>query len=430
MICDMSTPPVSQYVSTDARDAVAPLTRIALALGVVVFLAMTPVTMLVAPLKELIGERFAVGDGVTHAFMAVNLLGALVAAPLIGWLADHHGRRRAVAVAALVFDGLCLALMALAPNVPTLFALRFLEGAAHILAISTLMAVAAGWAPPGRRGRIMGIVGASMMFGTTAGTPLGGFVYRHLLTSGTPDSLFLVAGAIAAGAAGAAALLVRESHAQHSPRTPIRDILSLLRQDRRLAVPYAYAFVDRLCVGVLITTFSIFLKDVHGFTPAERGALFTAFLLPFAGLVYPAGRLVDRIGPATPIVVGSVAFGVVFALYGMLPRNWLLAVMVLSGILSALMFAPTLTLCIELSGGARRGVAYTGFNLAGSLGMICGPLLGAASLTLCRRHFDDSAAFEATFIITGLTELLCAAATLPLLLKYSRPGSAHTPINV
>src|SRR5262245_8207876 len=97
---------------------------------------MAPVTLPVPVLRELVHDRFGVSELLTSLFMSVNMIGALVAAPLVGALADRIGRRRAILVGALGLDALCF--FALTAKVPfALFlAVRFVEGCAHIAARS------------------------------------------------------------------------------------------------------------------------------------------------------------------------------------------------------------------------------------------------------------------------------------------------------
>ena len=98
------------------------------------------VTMLVPVLRELVAERFQVSAFWTHSFMSVNMIGAVLAAPLGGALADTLGRRKPILVAALLADAALLWAMLHATAFPVFLTLRFFEGAAHILAVSTLMA--------------------------------------------------------------------------------------------------------------------------------------------------------------------------------------------------------------------------------------------------------------------------------------------------
>ncbi len=391
--------------------------RIALSIGFITFVTMLPVTMLVAPLKELIGDRFEAGSFWTHSFMSVNMIGAILAAPIIGLLSDRAEQRRRIAALALATDGALLMGMAVVPSLAGVLILRFFEGAAHILALTTVLAVAASWAPEGRRGRMMGVVGSCLMFGTACGTRLGGVVWEHL-----PDRVFLAAGMISVIGAVCTLLLICEpaDAAAYKPR--MREAAATLRRRPTLLVPFAYAFIDRLCVGVVVSTFVLFLGDVHAMRPDGISRMLLLFLLPFAVLIYPAGRLVDWIGRVWPIALGSMAFGLVFGGYGFLSAELLTIAMLLSGVLSAVMFAPNLALCADLSPPGQRGAVYAGFNAAGSLGFVLGPLLAGGAFNLLSAHWPVETAYRITFVGAGATEVLCAAITLPMLLRLKRGG--------
>jgi predicted MFS family arabinose efflux permease len=116
-----------------------------------------------------------------------------------------------------------LSCMSFVPNIASLLVLRFFEGAAHILAISTLMAIAAGWAGEARRGRTMGIIGSAMMFGTACGTRLGGEIWRCW-----PDWTFQIAGTLSAAASLGAMLFVAESSDGYPKKGGLAKVFSLV----------------------------------------------------------------------------------------------------------------------------------------------------------------------------------------------------------
>ena len=395
-------------------------TRAIVITGGLLFIAMIPVTMLVAPLKELIAIRFSAGDFATHAFMSINMIGAIFVAPFIGARADHPARRRRTAILALSIDAVLLAAMALAPSLATVLTLRFFEGAAHVIAISQLMAIAASWSTPGKRGRAMGIAGAAMMFGTACGTRLGGPIWHSL-----PGWTFQIAGGISAIAAFLVMLFVSEPHSTHTATPEFPGIRAMLRGNRALAVPYAYAMMDRLCVGVLVSTFVLYLSDVQHLQPDQRSRLLGMFLIPFAVLVYPAGRLVDRFGRVWPISIASLLFGAIFAAYPWFDSNSLYGVMLLSGIVSAIMFAPSLALTADLAPDGARGATFTGFNVAGSLGFMMGPLLAGMLFAYWRTRGTTIDAYRFTFGVTGTMQMLCAILTLPMLMRLKKSGKTR-----
>jgi MFS family permease len=165
-------------------------------------------------------------------------------------------------------------------------------------------------------------------------------------------------------------------------------------------MPLAYGFADRFLIGVFVSTFTLFLTEVHGVSAASRGMLMSLFLLPFALLSWPAGRLTDRVGWYGPIVAANILFGVVYATYGVLPFKLLPVAMVLSGALSALMFAPSLVLVSEF---ARRGFGeglFGSFQIAGSFGFLTGPLVGGVLVEVLRRS-DGTPQWAAIFAVVG-----------------------------
>jgi MFS family permease len=242
----------------------------------------------------------------------------------------------------LLLDAVVFLAMRSAPSLSALLALRALDGALHLPAITLLMVAANRLAGP-RRGGSLGLLGSSLMIGVAIGSPLGG-----RLVDRSP-SLVYVVGALAFLLAAACALGIALPRAEQT-RTPSRKYA--WNHNVQLAwVPLTYAFMDRFVIGVFVSTFTLFLGEVHGASGAQRGLLMALFLVPFALLCWPAGRLADRIGWYRPLVISNVLFGVVFALYGVVSLATLPVLMVLSGVLSALMFAPNLLLTSEV---ARR----------------------------------------------------------------------------
>ena len=123
--------------------------------------------------------------------------------------------------------------------------------------------------------------------------------------------------------------------------------------------------------------------------------------------------------------VGSLGFGLVYALYGFVPIVWLPAAMIASGVLSAIMFAPNLAMCSDLAPPERRATAFAGFNMAGSLGFLAGPVAGGLIAALLSDRLSTVATYRTTFVLIGMTEVLCALLTLPLLLRLRRSGQTR-----
>ena len=360
-------------------------------------LTLIPVTLLVPGLRELVQVAHGGSASTAHAFMTVNMLSGIVAVPLVMRWQRRVGSVRQWVSALLVMDAIVFMGMRAAPSLETLFALRILDGALHLPAITLLMVAANRLAGP-RRGGSLGLLGSSLMVGVAIGSPLGGW-----LVDRSPSLVYTVGAALFVLAA-ITSLGIALPRAEQA-RTPSRSYA--WNTGMKLAwAPLAYAFMDRFVIGVFVTTFTLFLAEVHGATGAQRGLLMALFLVPFALLCWPAGKLADRIGWYRPLVISNVLFGIVFAMYGRVPMSVLPALMMLSGVLSALMFAPNLMLTSEVAHRAGDGI-FGAFQIAGSVGFLVGPALGGVLVALLR---DESGRTEYNKIFTLVGVLECTLA--------------------
>ncbi len=388
--------------------------RVSVALCGVLFFSMLPVTMMVPVLKEIVSERFGAGTFGTHFFMSINMIGAILTAPVTASLADRAAQRKTVLLIALIFNLTTLTLMPLADSFALFMTLRFFEGAFHVLAVSTIMACAADWADPQRKGRQMGMMGASLIFGTACGAPLGGMIGQS-----NPMMVFGL-GVVCVGLGAVLTFALVRDAPGRAQSTRFADTIGLLRTRRTLLVPYAFSFVDRFCVGVIVSSFVLFLGEAHGYSPAQRGGLLALFLFPFAILCYPAGRLADRYGRSVLMIAGNAAFGLAFAAYGIAPQSWLPALMLASGVFSAMFFSPNLAMCGDLAPPHQRAAAFAGFNMAGSLGFLCGPLVGGTIHRLATPSLGSLRAYSLAFALAGVVVLGCALAFGPSLIRLSK----------
>lgn len=374
----------------------------------VIYLLMLPVTGMVPVLHELtVGRHPETGDLARHLFMSVNMIGALLAAPLAGLASDSLGRRVPLIAGALVLNGLTLLLIAGDWSYGTLLALRFVEGCAHMTALSLLMTLGADHGRSHGMGASMGAVGAAVSLGVASGAPLGGWI-----GSGAAVQVPWLGGWLMLVLAAAVPLLLRdEAQAQRTRQSPA-GLLRELAANRLLAVPYLFAFVDRLTVGFIVSTFSLYLGAVMLFDARQIGLVMAAFLIPFSLLTYPAGRLCHRWDRLGMMIAGSMLYGLFLIALGLAPAGAVAALMAAGGVVAALMYAPSLVLTAELAGAGQRASTLAGFNVAGSLGFALGPLLGGTLVGSFRAAGLDP--YLPVFLIVGALEILIALAMLPL----------------
>lgn len=395
--------------------------RIAL-LGGIAFLMLIPVTLPVPVLRTLVHERFGVSELLTSLFMSINMLGAVLAAPLVGAVADRLGRRRRIALVAMVVDALSFFAMTLPAPFAVFMALRFVEGAAHITALSMLMSLASTSVPEAQRGRALGLVGAGLLLGVAVGAPIGGAI-------GATDPLrpLLVGGFVMGLAAALAAMVLRDDETGREERPATAGLRVALREQWRLVVPLLFAFADRFTVGFYTTTFSLYLSRVHDAGPPQIGLLISVFMLPFAILSYPFGWLSERTSRVLLLGIGSVVYGIGTASLALWSPDALVFVMAAIGVSAAVMFVPTMLLATEYASDALRSTALSAFNAAGSLGFIVGPLVGGWISESFGSAGDWRTGYAMAFAVAGGTEVLLVVVALPFL-RRAAPATADAAV--
>src|SRR4051794_11529742 len=94
--------------------------------------------------------------------------------------------------------------------------------------------------------------------------------------------------------------------------------VSLLRRDEPSArdaarrwVGLAYIALGQLMLALDATIMNVALPTVEralGFSAAFRPWVISAYLLPFAALLLPAGRVADRLGQRRAFLIGALGF--------------------------------------------------------------------------------------------------------------------------
>lgn len=379
-------------------------------LALVTFLLMMPETLPVPVLRSLVLERFQVGPWATSLFLSANMVGALLAAPIVGLCVDRTGRRRHLAVALLLADAALMQGLAHPHDYATFLLLRLFEGAAHVGALTLVMSLVAD-AAGAHRGRALGWLGAGLTLGIACGALAGGLIGRR-----DPLATLHLASALLLVAALAAALLLPADTAPQRVRA--RDVLAAIRAEPRMRAPLVLAFVDRFTVGFFTTGFPLLLAGVHGAGSAHIGLLLASFLFPFALLSHPFGRLAERWSRRRLAFWGSLLYGAGVVQVGLLPAPGLWLLMPLLGCASAVMFVPTLLWLLEAAPAVGRTTTMASFHAAGSLGFLVGPACCGALVHLAA---EPATGYAIAFAVAGLSEVLGARLALAPRAVTARP---------
>ena len=428
-----------------------------------------------------LSEAFDTGSStilwVSVAFWATSF-GLL---PTLGWLGDVHGRKRVYTIGSLVFAFGILAAAA-APNVWALIAVRIVQAVGSAMVLSNLNAVIAAAFPAGERGRALGVSGAVVGVGLSAGPLVGGFLvdalgWQSLFYTRAPLGLLgallawrmLPADRTTGGRWGldllgsgtlfvtlAAFLLIINQGGRLGFDSPVVLGLAaaaaalapvLVWTERRAARPILQASLFRsrdytvalmvqishyLAHGGIILVAPFFFVDSLGFSATRMGVFIAAFYAARTVMAFPAGWLSDAFGPRRFLVFGNGLFALALL---WVAREWtgsnevaILAALLLAGVGSAF-FEPVVTSVIM---GAvpvdRLGTASALVAMGRHVAFAAGVALAGAVFAVRERGYlrelGESGAAEAIgrgFSDTMLTCVaLAVAATLFSTLIRSR----------
>ncbi|MEA2033758.1 MAG: MFS transporter, partial [Euryarchaeota archaeon] len=335
--------------------------------AVLIFVAMLNLTLMAPCIKEFIIDRFGASNTEASMFFTLEMLAYVIFAVAWGSLSDKCGKRKPFIVFGFGGSAVLYFLMAQANSLSLLLILRFIQGAITVMAWSLVMTSALDCVQRTSYGKTMGVIGMAMMLGMASGAPIGGLLaekYDVFFPMYFASFLFLTGTLLSA-------VLIREVRIENNPDT-MRESIKVLSEERKLAIPYVFSFVDRFTVAFFILAFPLYLFDAFGFSIAERGLYQALLLFPFILLQYPFGKLSDKIGRTLPLIIGSFFYGLEMCLVGFVGRTTLIALMLCCGVFAAMMFPSTIALAGDISPRNKRGTAIGGFNVFGSLGFVAG----------------------------------------------------------
>lgn len=332
---------------------------------VLILLSALPDAMLAVVLRDLFVDRYGVPAEAAQMFLAVNLLGAGLAIPLVRWL-----RRRcpawSIAAAGALADAALLGLMWLPIGFVDTLAIRLLEGAADVATFAALFQILGevGGRPAAWR---MGVGATMLVGGLGGGAAIGGVMVRA--SSQGPTVAFVIGAACCVLTAVAAwvgsGVLDRAAPRLERPEEPSKDPV------RPLWPSLIMAASDRATGAVLTAVFAGFLAKNLGYDAAERGFLVGLPLILMALGAAPAGWVADRLGALRVRSACAVAYAICFSLVAWvgLSTAQLSVVLLVLGVAAA----PLLPASLSLASRAGRGTAgLAAFRTAGDAGYFLG----------------------------------------------------------
>lgn len=398
-------------------------------------------TQAVAFAAPLLRHELQGGPHALGALFSAGLFGGLVGGLVFGSLGDRIGRKP-ILVGAMAIVAVGSLATALAQGASTLAALRFFTGLGLGGAIPGVIALAAEYAPPGRRKLIVAMVFSGFPLGAVVGSLVSALVmpelgWRAVFVIGgvapailLPLTLFLAPESLAhlRGRPGGEALVVRiaarvgarqvEALGAEPPHAAPRNAIADLFREGRAAgttLLWAICFLSLLATYCTINWLPTLVRDAG--LPLKTAVL-AAGAINIGSVVgnIVLSRLGDRYSPYGPIAIAYLLGGVCVGLIGQATAS---SAAMLLACLAAGAFAVgaqlSVTALIAAYYPARLRATGVGWSFGvGRLGGVAGPMFAGWLLAA-------DVGFSALMFLIGGISLLSAIAVF-LLGRTQRPG--------
>ncbi len=364
-------------------------------------------TLITVALPSL-ARSLGVSGGSTSIVLAAYFAAYAITLLPGGLLVDRFGARR-VALLGLGLFATGAAVGAVSSSMGALMATRVVQGAGAGLVSPAALAGAISGFPAERRGRALGIWGASAGLANLLGPALGGLLTVTL--GWRADWWALVP----------LTMLAIWAIAAHLPQnTPNRGDGPVEVSVNRVVVNSA--FVAALTFMVMIGSFFIaeqYLQHAAGYSPLGASIVLVVVAMLVGAAAPLAGKLADRHGERLPATAGFLAAGLgllALAIPGMPLQSLVaLAPMVPVGIGLGLLFVPVSRAALNAMPPASHGRV----SAVLSLGRLLGAAAGAALAGLALTAGTDAAAVHRALLVACA---ICLVAGVP---SSARLGAAR-----
>jgi MFS family permease len=353
---------------------------------------------IVAPALPVFARSF--GVGVTAAAAVVSALPVLrlLFAPVSGRLVARVGERTMYLTGLLVVaasTGAC----ALATSYTQLLVYRGLGGIGSTMFTVSAFSLIFRLAPEGRRGQLSGLFTGSFLLGGISGPALGGALVAVDLRA--PFVIYAAALVVATVVVGG--LLARSTGLRRRPDDPAVAPLTLLGALR--SPTYRAALASGLATGwavqgVRVALVPLFVAVALGREPLWAGIALTVFAVGDGAMLLATSGLSDRRGRRPVVVAGLAMVALGTACLGLLPDLTVLLVASLVAGAGAGLLQPAQGAAVaDLVGSGRSGgPALSGFQMAGDVGAIVGPIAAG----LLAERFGFGVAFGVSGAVAAL----------------------------
>ncbi|MBN9109438.1 MAG: MFS transporter [Pseudonocardia sp.] len=365
----------------------------------------------VAPALPTFARSFDVG--VTAASLVISLFAVfrLGFAPVSGRLVSRFGELR-VYVVGLGISAASSALCAFAANYWQLLFFRAFGGIGSTMFTVSAISLLVRLAPPEARGRASGSWATGFLLGNVAGPLLGGLLIGFglrvpfLAYSGTVVVALVLTGVLLRGRTGPPV----SADPAAAPAATFHTAFGHPTYRAALAASFANGWA---VFGVRVAMVPLFVVMVLQESDAWSGYALGVFAVGNAATLMISGRWSDRSGRKPPVMSGLVVAAVATGVLGLVESLPVFLVLSLVCGVGSGLVNPAMTAAVAdvIGAKSRGGTVLAGFQMAGDLGAITGPLVAG----FVAEHAGFGWAFGVTGVISALALLfwLRAPETLP-----------------
>ncbi|WP_040797786.1 MFS transporter [Nocardia higoensis] len=346
---------------------------------------------LVAPVLPQFARGFGVGFTAASAIISAFALMRLLFAPFSGVLVQRLGERW-VYLSGLGIVAVSTGLCAFSQTYWQLLVLRSLGGIGSTMFTVSSLALVIRLSPFHQRGRVSGLWSSSFLIGSVSGPLVGGALAGLGLR--VPFLIYATALLVACAIVYISLRNSQLAAPETGHRAPELTFRQGLAEPAYPAMLWSNFANGAAVFGVRMAFVPLIVVETLDESPGMAGVALTAFAVGNVLVLFQAGRLSDRFGRRPFLIAGALVCGVGTAGLGFAPDLlWLLAASVVAGIGSG-MLTPTqqAALADVVGAKARSGPVLAGFQMAGDLGAVIGPVVAGILV----EHFGFAIGLSAT----------------------------------
>jgi len=326
---------------------------------------------IIAPLLPLYAESLgASGIWLGVIFAAFSISRALLM-PIVGHISDRKGRRIFICLGLFVYAAISLGYI-WASRVSELTLVRLMHGAASAMIVPIAQAYIGELSPEGEEGTWMGYFNAAFLTGYGFGPLLGGVLTDYF----SMEAAFSTMGGLNLLAFLLVFSLLPEVRHQEKRSEKPKPSLLKMKESGVIKGLVSFRLMYDLGMGAFMAFLPLFGAGL-GLSPARIGAVLAIYLLLMSTSQLFSGRIADVFNRKRLVILGSLVGPTFIALVPTMQHFWqLLALCIFGAIGGALSLPAASALTVDEGKKYGMGSAMGILNMAQSIGMAMGPLIG------------------------------------------------------